>query len=120
MGSVNVCSTLATKKFIVLVDNNRISSITNTDKVINMHPLAERFKGFGLNVYEVDGHRVEEIRSAIDRIKNQDKPGVIICNTVKGKHVPFAEWQPIWHYKALTEEQYQEAMAYLEQLKVNP
>ncbi len=105
--------------FIVLVDNNRISSITNTEKVINMHPLAARFQGFGLNVHEVDGHSVRAIQSAIESIQTQDKPGVIICNTVKGKDVPFAEWQPIWHYKSLTDEQYREAHAHLESLKVN-
>lgn len=105
------------KNFIVLVDNNKISSITDTNKVIDMNPLAARFEAFGLNTYEVDGHSVEEIRSAIDKIKIQDKPGVIICNTVKGKDVPFAEGQAIWHYKSLTDEQYHEAKTHLEGLK---
>jgi len=105
--------------FIVLVDNNGISSITNTEKVINMHPLAKRFEGFGLNVHEVDGHSVSEIRAAIQNIQTHDKPGVIICNTVKGKDVPFAENEAIWHYKSLTDEQYKEATAHLEKLKRN-
>ncbi len=107
------------KNFIVLVDNNGISSITDTKKVIDMNPLAARFEAFGLNVHEVDGHSVEKIRSAIDSIKTQDKPGVIICNTTKGKDVPFAEGQAIWHYKSLTDEQYQDATAHLNGLKGN-
>jgi transketolase len=103
--------------FITLVDNNRISSITSTEKVIDMRPLAARFEGFGLNVYEVDGHDVSAISTAIEQIRAGDKPGVIVCNTIKGRDVPFAEWQAMWHYKSLTDEQYAEAIAHLESLK---
>jgi transketolase len=103
--------------FITLVDNNRISSVTNTEKVIDMRPLVARFEGFGFNVYEVDGHDVSAISNAIEQIRVGDKPGVVICNTIKGRDVPFAEWQPMWHYKSLTDEQYAEAIAHLESLK---
>ena len=51
---------------VTLVDNNRISSITDTNSVINMDPLSERFRGFGLEVYQVNGHKVSEITTAID------------------------------------------------------
>lgn len=106
--------------FITLVDNNRISSITNTEKVIDMRPLSTRFESFGLNVREVNGHSVSSIKQAIHELRQGDKPGVIICNTVKGRDVPFAEWEPIWHYKSLTDAQYSEALAYIEGLKVTP
>lgn len=90
---------------IVLVDNNRISSITRTEMVIDMRPLCTRFEAFGMRTYEVDGHCVPQIRSAI--LDSTDgRPRIIICNTVKGKGVPFAEWEPIWHYKTLSDEQY--------------
>lgn len=102
---------------ITLVDNNRISSITSTAKVIDMNPLAARFEGFGLTTYEVDGHDIEAVSAAIQRILNSSNPGVIICNTVKGRGVPFAEWEPIWHYKSLTEEQYLQAIAHLDYLE---
>ena len=102
--------------FIMLVDNNRISSITNTEKVIDMRPLNARFEGFGLAVREVDGHSVDAISSAIGELRADGRPGVIICNTVKGRDVPFAEWQPMWHYKSLTDEQLSEALAYLDNL----
>lgn len=102
--------------FIMLVDNNRISSITNTEKIIDMRPLANRFAGFGLNVREVDGHSVAEITDAIAALRWGDAPGVIVCNTVKGKDVPFAEWEPIWHYRSLNDELYREALEHLDQL----
>lgn len=102
--------------FIMLVDNNRISSITNTEKIIDMRPLADRFAGFGLNVRDVDGHSVSAISEAISELRGGGRPGVIVCNTVKGKDVPFAEWEPIWHYRSLNDELYREAVQHLDQL----
>ena len=109
---------LKLNNFITLVDNNRISSITNTEKVIDMRPLKARFEGFGLNVHEVNGHDVLAIMSAIEQIQKDNLPGVIVCNTIKGYGVPFAEWQPMWHYKSLTDDQYAEAIDHLDRLKV--
>lgn len=107
---------LRLRNFIVLVDNNRISSITNTEKVIDMRPLTARFEGFGLNVREVDGHSVAAIAAAIAELHAAGRPGVIVCTTVKGRDVPFAEWQPMWHYKSLTDEQCAQALAHLDTL----
>lgn len=99
---------------IPMVDNNRISSITRTDEVINMTPLADRFTGFGFTVHEVDGHDVRAITAAIIDIQRQESPGVIICNTIKGYGVPFAEGEPIWHYRSLSDDLYKEALAHLD------
>lgn len=103
--------------FITLVDNNRISSITETEKVIDMRPITARFNGFGMETRQVDGHNLLEILQAISSIQESGRPGVIVCDTVKGKDIPFAEWQPIWHYRSLTEQQYAEALAHLEKLE---
>ena len=97
----------------ILVDNNKISSIDDTRKVIDLSPLEDKFLGFGLNVYDVDGHSVCQIQEAIKAGRSSNKPSVVICNTVKGKDVPFAESSPIWHYKSLTDEQLSEALTYL-------
>jgi len=109
-------SHLKLSNLINLVDNNGISSITNTEKVIDMRPLTSRFESFGLSTYVVDGHDVSAIMQVIKNIKQGDKPGVIICNTVKGRDIPFAESQPIWHYKSLTDDQYSEAILHLDRL----
>lgn len=101
----------------VLIDNNRISSITRTEEVIDLRPLKNRFEGFGLNTYEVDGHNITEIMQVIKNSENFEKPTVIICNTIKGKDVPFAEWDPVWHYKSLNEELFKQAMLHLETLE---
>ena len=109
---------LKLRNLITLVDNNRISSITNTEKVIDMRPLAARFQGFGLDVREIDGHHLAAISAAIEDLRKGDGPGLIVCNTVKGRDVPFAEWQPIWHYRSLNDELYAQALAHLDTLGV--
>ena len=106
-----LASHLKLNNFVALVDNNRISSITNTEKVLDMRPFTARFGGFGLAVREVDGHDVGAIMTAIRELTAGDKAGVIVCNTMKGKGVPFAENQPIWHYRSLNDELYAEAKA---------
>jgi transketolase len=53
----------------------------------------------------------------ISKTETFDKPTLIICNTIKGKDVPFAEWDPVWHYKSLNDELFKQAMAYLDNLK---
>lgn len=96
---------------VLLVDNNAISSITHTHEVIDMRPLAARFEGFGCAVAETDGHNVAGIMGAIGMMRRSPTPGVVICNTVKGKGVAFAEHQPIWHYRTLSDDMYQEAIS---------
>ena len=105
------------KNFIILIDNNKISSITETHKVIDLRPLINRFIGFGMKVEEVDGHEVEDIRNSIENIKLSNLPGVVICNTVKGKDIPFAEHEPIWHYRNLDKDHYDLAINHLNKLK---
>lgn len=99
----------------VLVDNNRISSITDTDAVLDMKPLVQRFRGFGVESHEVDGHDAPAIYAALERAGRAPLPTVLICNTVKGKDVPFAEGQAIWHYRSLNDELFAQAKAHLQQ-----
>lgn len=101
----------------VLIDNNHISSITTTSDVIDMRPLKERFEGFGLATTELDGHSLPALISGIRSVQLDDRPGVLICNTIKGRDVPFAENEPIWHYRTLTDDLYTEATRHLDSLQ---
>ena len=101
----------------VLIDNNHISSITTTSDVIDMRPLKERFEGFGLATIELDGHSLPALISGIRSVQLDDRPGVLICNTIKGRDVPFAENEPIWHYRTLTDDLYTEATRHLDSLQ---
>ena len=112
--SVMLASHLKLNNFVVLIDDNSISSITATERVINMRPLKSRFEGFGCTVLEVDGHNVFDITSAITELRGANSPGVIVCKTIKGRDVPFAENDPIWHYRSLNDELYAEALQYID------
>ena len=105
-----LASTKHLNQLVLLVDYNGISSIKGTEEVIHTGNLKERFLGFGLNVVEVDGHNAFEISKEIMKAKDQVKPSVIICKTIKGKGIGFAEDEPIWHYRTLSDELFQEAM----------
>ncbi|MBM3514544.1 MAG: transketolase [Alphaproteobacteria bacterium] len=95
---------------VMLLDNNRISSITDTDKVIDLRPIERRFAGFDVFSCTVDGHSTEAVSAAIQRSLASGKPGVIVCDTIKGKGVAFAEGQPIWHYRSLNDDLYRQAI----------
>jgi transketolase len=97
-------------RLVPIVDNNRISSIRRTKEVLDMEPLADRFSGFGFKVYRVDGHDVDALSEVIDVIRRDGRPSVVVADTIKGKGVPFAENQPIWHYRSLNESAYLEAL----------
>ena len=107
-GSVWEAVMLATTKkldnLFLLIDVNGISSIKGTEEIISTGELGDRFKGFGFNVKKVDGHNVGEIRTALTKKVQNSFPTVILCSTVKGKGVSFAEGDPIWHYKSLDDE----------------
>ena len=97
-------SHLGLMNLVFLIDHNRISSIGPTHDVINMDPPAERIAGLGFSATTVDGHDTEAIREAILSASSASLPTVIVCDTVKGKGVSFAEDESIWHYRSLSDE----------------
>jgi transketolase len=113
-GSIWEALMLATTKklnqLVLLVDSNGISSIKATEEIINTGNLKDRFLGFGLRVIEVDGHDAFAIQNAILTSSDGTAPLVILCKTVKGKGVSFAENQAIWHYRSLNNELFNEAI----------
>jgi transketolase len=91
---------------IVFIDYNKFQSYGRTSEVLDLEPLADKWKSFGFEVREVDGHNVEEIEKLTKILPlNKSKPTAIICHTVKGKGFDFAENQAEWHHKSgLTDE----------------
>ena len=96
---------------IALIDRNGLGFDGPTESVMALEPLAAKWSSFGWQVFEVNGHKVGEILSAIqDARKNLGQPSVIIAHTVKGKGVSYMENQVGWHGGTPTEEQYNKAM----------
>ena len=84
-----------------MVDYNKIQSYGFIDEVLPLEPLAEKWRAFGFETVEVDGHDVGELRRTYEKLPfAPGKPSAIICHTVKGKGIPFAENNPAWHHKS--------------------
>ena len=95
----------------VIVDNNNLQIDGSIEEVMSSYPIDEKFKSFGFQVINIDGHNIQEIIDAFDVAKNvKDKPTCIIAKTIKGKGVSFMENQVGWHGKAPNEEEYIQAM----------
>ena len=96
----------------VLVDYNKIQSAGRTIEILDLEPLADKWRAFGFAVAEVDGHDVDALRNVLTRVPLETgKPTAIICHTVKGKGLAFAENDAEWHHKSsikpdLVEEMY--------------
>lgn len=95
----------------VIVDNNNLQIDGEIEEVMSSYPIDEKFKSFGFQVINIDGHDIQKIIDAFDVAKNiKNKPTCIIAKTIKGKGVSFMENQVIWHGKAPNEEQYKMAI----------
>jgi transketolase len=85
----------------LVVDYNKIQSFGSTAEVLNLDPLADKFRAFGWDCIEVDGHDHGQLSAALAKTGRQPgKPRVVVAHTVKGKGVSFMENQLAWHYKS--------------------
>ena len=100
---------------IVFVDNNNLQLDGTCDEVMPNGDLGEKFRAFGWETLEIDGHSMEEIVATLDKCyaSRNGKPKCIYAHTVKGKGVSFMENQCGWHGVAPNDEQYKQAMAEL-------
>lgn len=99
---------------VAIVDRNRIQNDRWTDEVMTLEPLADKWRAFGWNVIEVDGHSVPELLAAFDRAaETRGRPTAVIAHTVKGKGVSFMEDNAAFHGKAPNPEELAQALAEL-------
>jgi len=95
----------------VFVDYNKIQSYGFTKDVVDLEPLIDKWKSFGFDVSEINGHDINQLtKNLIEFKKNKNnKPSATICHTIKGKGFPFAENNPYWHHKnSFTDEEIEE------------
>lgn len=82
-----------------IVDRNRLMIDGCTEDVMALEPFADKWRAFGWNVIEVNGHDLDELDCALDAAwKAEGKPTLILANTVKGKGVDFMENNVVYHY----------------------
>jgi transketolase len=104
----------------IIVDNNGLQIDGRIEDVMNVKPIGEKFKAFGCNVIETDGHNQNEIITAYENaISTLGKPTVIIGKTHKGKGVSFMEDESGWHGKAPSKEEALKALGLIKDFTKN-
>lgn len=85
---------------VAIVDHNHMQSLDTCEKTLSLEPLAEKWRAFGWNVIELDGHDHAALKNALQHTESEARrPTVVIANTVKGKGISFMENDILWHYR---------------------
>lgn len=101
--AASFCSHFKLNKVIAIVDCNKQQGLGYTADIINMDNMAERWKSFGWETVEVDGHNFDDLQKILlysHRHRDSLKPLAIIAHTTKGKGVSWMEDKLEWHYKS--------------------
>lgn len=102
-------------KLIAFIDYNGLQIDGDITNVMSPEPFADKWKAFGWDVYEIDGHDFEAIEKAVASAKeNKSQPSMIIAKTVKGKGVSYMENEAGWHGKCPSLEEMETALCELE------
>ena len=99
---------------IAIVDYNKIQAFGTMKEVLDLEPLADKWRACGWAALEIDGHNYEQIEDALTGVPLEPgKPSIIIAHTLKGKGISFMENRLAWHYKSPNDEQLALALAEL-------
>lgn len=100
---------------VAVVDYNKIQSLAPVAETLNLEPFADKWRAFGWQVAEVDGHDHQALADALDlNPAAQARPTCVIAHTVKGKGVSFMEHSVLWHYRTPQGEEFEAALLELE------
>ena len=116
MGGYSFSSHHNLNNLVAIIDYNKIQSLDTTENTLALEPFADKFKAFGWNVIELDGHNHVDLKNALN-IANKEltNPTVLICHTTKGKGVSFMENSVLWHYRSPQGDEYESAKKELQE-----
>ena len=101
----------ALDNLVAIVDHNKIQALGRTEDIIDLAPFADKWRAFGWDAREINGHDFKEILPALlEAPFTPGKPSAIIAHTIKGKGVSLMEDDVLWHYRCPDEEEYQRAI----------
>lgn len=80
---------------VLIVDRNKYGILGDTENMLKLEPLKDKFEAFGFDTLEIDGHDFDELRSSLSY--KSDKPVAIIAKTIKGKGVSYMEDKYEYH-----------------------
>jgi len=93
-----------------IIDKNNFQQTGSTNEIMRNDNLIEKWSSFGWNCQEIDGHNIDQIYSSLKSSNANNKPKLILANTIKGKSLKFAENKNEWHHSVLTKKFYDEAL----------
>jgi transketolase len=100
----------ALSNLVVIIDLNGQQAFGHTKDVLSLEPMADRWRAFGWDVHEVDGHDVAALSGSIRSLDyTTGPPHVIIARTTFGRGVSYMESSIDWHYRPMSDEQFAQA-----------
>ena len=100
---------------VALLDLNGQQALGYTQDVLSLEPMAHRWRAFGWDVHEVDGHDPDQLRATIAQLDTHSgPPHVLIAHTVFGRGVSYMESQIKWHYSPMSDAEYEQAIREVE------
>ena len=97
-----------------IIDHNKIAQSGRVEELVSLDPLADKWRAFGFEVREIDGHDMNQVVDALDALPlDSDRPTALIAHTVKGKGVSFAENTYLLHSNNVNDETYERALGEL-------
>jgi len=97
-----------------IIDYNRKQIDGDVQDIMGIAPLGDKWRAFGWEVREIDGHDMAQVVDALDSVPfHAERPSALIAHTVKGKGVSFAENTYVWHSNNVDESIYARAIAEL-------
>lgn len=99
---------------VAVVDYNKLQSLAPVSQTLGLEPFADKWRSFGWDVAESDGHDTNALQEALDIDRRaHGAPTVVIAHTTKGKGVSFMENSVLWHYRTPQGDEFDAAMAEL-------
>jgi transketolase len=99
----------------VILDYNRVQLLGTLDEILDLAPIADKWRAFNWSVQEIDGHDMAAILAALDAATEvRGKPSIIIAHTTKGKGVSFMKGKSAWHGRVPDWEELELALSELE------
>ncbi|MGA2129652.1 MAG: transketolase, partial [Xanthobacteraceae bacterium] len=110
-----MASSLRVRNLIAFIDNNNLQSLGFTHATHpSFYPVADKFRAFGWESVEVDGHDSLALYRAVVERKG-DRPLMVVCKTIKGRGVSFMENVPLWHYRSPNKAEFEQAMSEIDE-----
>jgi transketolase len=100
----------------VVIDYNKIQSLKRVEDTLALEPFADKWRSFGWDVRECDGHSHGQIADHLSALPfSADRPNCLLAHTIKGKGVSFMENTVLWHYRIPRDEEFKAALRELGQ-----